>query len=108
MSDKSPPLESLSDIELKAKLNSETGRLSWLELQRFFAMGKLMRVHPSIDMLEVAFHVVKNNSQQVAQWLESQHLSYVDDQQAKAWLDEDAKLWCVVVSPWVLVQARSN
>jgi hypothetical protein len=28
----------------------------------------------------------------------------VSDEQAQHWWDEDAVLWAVVVSPWVLVQ----
>jgi len=35
-------------------------------------------------------------------------LGKVTDEQATAWVDTDALLWAVVVSPWVLVQPSGS
>ena len=40
--------------ELKAKLNLETSRIHWHDLQTYFARGQVVRVAPELDILEVA------------------------------------------------------
>ena len=40
--------------ELKAKLNLETSRICWHELQTYFARGQVVRVSPDLDLLDVA------------------------------------------------------
>ncbi len=39
---------------LKAKLNQETAKASWKELQPFFARGQTVYVAPELDLIEVA------------------------------------------------------
>lgn len=39
---------------LKAKLNQETAKANWKELQPFFARGQTVYVAPELDLIEVA------------------------------------------------------
>jgi len=93
------------DRELaRAKINSETARIPWRELQRFFAAGKLFHVHAELDLVEVACALHEDDAERVERWTAAALLGPVADEQARAWLDSEAELWAVVVKPWVLVQ----
>ena len=41
------------DVE-RARINSETSKIAWQELQRFFAQGIAVAVAPQLDLVEVA------------------------------------------------------
>jgi len=89
---------------LRAKVNMETSRIHWKELQRFFASGVAVAVSAKLDLVEVAFQMHSDNKAQFESWLSTGMIAKVSDEQASAWLVTDAELWAVVVSPWVLVQ----
>ncbi len=88
----------------RAKVNLETSRIEWKELQRFFASGAAIYVSGELDLVEVAFQVSEDNKQQVVAWMEGGQVARVTDEQALAWYEADADMWAVVVSPYVLVQ----
>ena len=93
------------DRELtRAKINSETARIPWRELQRFFAAGKVFHVHAELDLVEVACALHEDEVERVERWTAAARLGPVADEQARAWLDSETELWAVVVKPWVLVQ----
>ena len=96
-------LQQGSELE-RAKIISETARIPWLELQRFFAAGKVMLVAAELDLIDVAHALQLDNVEQVKKWTENLQLSPVSDVQAKQWVAEDASLWTVVIKPWILVQ----
>lgn len=89
---------------LRAKVNMETSRINWKELQRFFASGVAIQVSSTLDLVEVALTMHGDNKTQFESWLTSGALGKVTDQQAITWLEADSEVWAVVVSPWVLVQ----
>ncbi len=89
----------------RAKLNNETARIAWKELQRFFASGAALAVSTELDLVEVAFQISEDNQAQVVQWVNAGLLNKVTDAQALEWYDADAEVWAVVVSPYVLVQS---
>lgn len=89
---------------LRAKLNMETSRIDWKELQRFFAGGAAVEVSSKLDLVEVALQMHADNKAQIESWLSAGTLGKVTDEQAAAWLAADTEVWAVVVSPWVLVQ----
>ncbi len=90
----------------RAKVNLETSRIAWKELQRFFASGAAIYVSPDLDLVEVAFQISEDNKAQVARWMEAGQVARVTDAQAQSWYDADAEMWAVVVSPYVLVQPQ--
>lgn len=100
MIDMEPP-EPLS----REKLNQETGRIAWKELQRFFAAGRVIVVAPELDLVEVAYQISMDNKADVAKWMEQSQLGRATDDQAREWIENNTELWSVVVKPWVLVQS---
>ena len=89
---------------IRAKINSETAKIPWHELQRFFAQGKVMLVATELDLVDVAFSVQQDEVDQVRTWTDNAQLTPVSDDQARSWFDENLSVWAVVVKPWVLVQ----
>ena len=92
----------------RAKVNLETARIAWKELQRFFASGAAIHVGDELDLVEVAFQMSLDNAVLIQQWMLAGKLAKVTDAQAAAWLETDALVWAVVVSPWVLVQPSGS
>lgn len=88
----------------RTKINSETARIPWRELQRFFAAGKVYQVHADLDLVDVACALHEDDIERVRNWTDTAQLVPVADERARAWLDSEASLWAVVVKPWVLVQ----
>ena len=102
---KSPKIDpSTVDSELLEKLNRETSKIAWSELQRFFAQGAAVYVSPELDLLKVAVEISKDNAKQLEAWMQNNQVHKVTDFQAEAWLEQDLKVWAVVDAPWVLVQ----
>lgn len=89
---------------LLAKLNQETARLPWRELQRFFARGQTVAVAGDLDLLEVAVAFAEDRAELLQQWRVEGRVDSVADAQARDWLAADQSVWTVVVAPWVLVQ----
>ena len=96
------------DKLLHAKLNQETARMPWTELQRYFASGAMIVVSDELDLVDVAARIANDDTASIAQWLNENRIAKVSDVQAKAWLEADAALWTVVVKPWILVQMRAS
>lgn len=88
----------------RAKMNMETARIAWKELQRFFASGAAIFVSDELDLVEVAYQFSEDNKIEVERWLMKGLVARVSDEQARAWYEADAEMWAVVVSPYVLVQ----
>lgn len=88
----------------RAKLNRETSKIAWKELQRFFASGAALVVAEDLDLVEVALEISRDNAAQIREWMAAGKFGKVSDEQAAVWYQTDAVLWAVVVNPWVLVQ----
>jgi len=91
------------DID-RININLETAQIAWRELQRYFASGSAIFVSESLDLVEVAVQISKDNREQVAQWMNAGQIARVSDAQALEWYETDAIVWAVVVRPYVLVQ----
>ncbi len=97
-------IDTNTDALNKDKVNLETSKIAWQELQRFFASGLAVFVASELDLVEVAHQFSIDNKNQVAAWMQNQQVGLVPDAQAVAWLEADADVWAVVVKPWILVQ----
>ena len=93
---------------LYVKLLGETARITWEELQPFFARGALLWVAGEVDLVAVALAVAEDDQASVAAWLGSGHLARLEEDRAENLLARDPELWAVVVAPWVLVQERGE
>lgn len=105
MTDKSAELNT---EELRQKLNLETGRLHWSELQRHFARGVVVVVEPELDLVETAACFVEDNKTKIENWINQGQISRANDEHAKRWTESESDFWAIVVTPWVLVQEINN
>jgi len=92
----------------RAKIVSETAKIPWQELQRFFASGKVIWVANELDLVEVACALQQDDVRRVTDWKENSQLAAVSDDQARQWITNDSLLWAVAVKPWVLVQELTD
>jgi hypothetical protein len=92
----------------RAKIISETAKIPWLDLQRFFASGKVIWIAGNLDLVEVALALQQDDVQSVNNWTVNQELAAVSDDQARQWVSDDSLLWAVAIKPWVLVQELDN
>jgi hypothetical protein len=95
-------------VRLKEKLNLETAKMAWRDLQTFFASGAVIYVSPKQDLLVVAEQLAADNAALFSQWLEEGTVATVSDAQALQWFETDAVLWSVVIKPYILVQETSE
>jgi hypothetical protein len=93
-----------NDTELRLKINSETARLPWAELQRHFAQGSVVFVGPDLDLVDVAVRISHDDKDSIARWMAAGQIGKVTDEQAQAWTEGGAVLWTSVVHPFILVQ----
>ena len=92
------------DTDLRLKVNSETARLLWRELEKHFAQGNVVWIANELDLVEVAVRISHDDKITITQWMADGQLAKVTDQQALDWQAADGSLWAVVVSPFILVQ----
>ena len=95
---------SSNEAEERALINSETAKIAWQDLQRFFAQGHAIAVSHELDLVEVAYQMSCDNKAKLQVWMEANQVGPVSDKQALEWLQANAPMWSVVVRPWVLVQ----
>lgn len=98
----------LKDQELHDKINSETARIPWSELERHFSAGNVVYVSAELDLVEVALRVAHDDKASIARWMSEGKLAKVSDLQAQTWQAAQARLWASVVSPFVLVQPEKT
>ena len=91
--------------EEKAKILGETAKVSWRELERFYAQGKLILVDDTLNLVETGYSISLDDATKIIEWMENGLLLKQFDNQAKQWHEENAEVWSVVIHPWVLVQA---
>jgi hypothetical protein len=93
-----------NDTDLRLKVNRETARLPWTELLKHFAAGNVVWVANALDLVDVAVRISHDDKANISQWMNAGLVAKVSDQQAQSWLESNAELWAVVVSPFILVQ----
>lgn len=96
-----------SQQSLLEKLHSETAKMSWQELQPFFARGSVLHVSDSLDLIEVAMQFAQDQTESLRPQLEAGHIAAPSNEMARRWYQTEAVLWTVVVAPFVLVQNES-
>jgi hypothetical protein len=93
-----------NDTDLRLKINSETARLPWAELEKHFAQGSVVFVSPDLDLIDVAVRISHDDKESIARWMGEGKIGKVTDEQAQAWTEGQAALWTSVVHPFILVQ----
>lgn len=94
----------MSIDDLPQKLNLETGKITWPELQRYFARGVIIIVAAEIDLLDVAAAISSDNKIRIEDLMKRGKIIRATDEHARNWQDSNPLFWATVVAPWVLVQ----
>lgn len=93
-----------ADELLRAKLNAETGKLAWTELERHFARGVLVKVAGDLDLVDVAVAMSHDDKVTVEAWLVQGRIARASTEDALIWHAQQCQFWAVVAAPWVLIQ----
>jgi hypothetical protein len=93
-----------ADAILRAKLNAETGKLTWRELERHFARGVVIKVAGDLDLVDVAVAMSHDDKAVVEAWLTQGRIARASTDDAIAWHAQQSQFWAVVAAPWVLIQ----
>ena len=97
-----------NDTDLRIKINRETARLPWSELEKHFAQGNVVYVSAELDLVDVAVRVSHDDKDSISRWMAEGKVAKVSDVQAATWGAADSQLWASVVSPFVLVQPEKT
>lgn len=96
--------EAVDDDTLYAELVGQTARIEWAELERFFAKGHILKIAPTLDLVDVAMAIIRDRAEAVGAWQEAGEIDALDTDTARRWAAGEATLWAVVTPPWILVQ----
>ncbi len=88
----------------KAKIVAETAVVPWKDLEKFYPQGKLILVDETLNLVDVGYSISLDDATKIIEWMEQDLLVKEFDNQAKAWHNENADVWSVVINPWILVQ----
>ena len=92
--------------ELIARLNGETAKIEWHQLQKHYASGSVIAVAAGFDLIKVAIALHQDDTAQIKQWLVEELVVEVSDSQAQRWYDQNTSVWALVIPPFVLVQEK--
>ena len=95
-----------ADAKTRAKILGETARIDWQALLPHFARGAVIAVDPALDLVDVAECLQRDDAAQLKAWMDAGQVGQVSDAQALQWLEQQTRVWAVVLAPWVLVQDR--
>lgn len=94
----------MNDNLLNDKLNLETARISWNELQPHFARGAAVYVSADLDLIQTARLMADDDAAALGELMKQGRFGVVSEDQARCFLAANQAMWAVVVAPWVLVQ----
>ena len=93
-----------NEIPLKQKLNLETAKISWKELQVFFAKGSLLQIEATEDLLSVAELIAANDESAIESLILNQKIGFATPEWVKNNCTQTTPLWTLVIAPYVLCQ----
>ena len=87
-----------------AALELESGTIPWSELARHFARGVVLRLDGTVDLVDVAATLARDDVAALKARLDDGSVRRASDDDARDWVAREPEFRCVVVAPWVLVQ----
>ena len=78
-------MNNLPKDELRQQLNLETGKLTWHELQRYFARGVVVEVSSELDLVKVAEKFVLDDKKTIQAWMNNNFVTRATDETALQW-----------------------
>ena len=96
------------NLTTQQRFEKELARISFQELQKFFAKGMMVIVGNELSVIDVALKLHQDDKQVIDQWIKAGSIVRAHDEHAKKWVTQRAELMAVTVAPWVLVQEIVN
>lgn len=90
--------------EIRDKLRSDILAVGWDDLAPHFARGGLVIAAPTLDLLDAAEAIARDQLDRVQGWLQAGDLRRATDADATAWAEEHPRFQFVILQPWVLAQ----
>jgi hypothetical protein len=92
------------DNALRLKIRRETETIVFNDLAMFYARGQIIAVGGTLNLVEVAFEMSRDNSALIEDLMQRKLIRRMDDDSARQWFADRTVVLTTVVSPWVLVQ----
>ena len=92
------------DYALRLKIRRETETIVFNDLATFYAKGQIIEVSGTLNLVEVAFEMSRDNSALIEVLMQRKLIRRMDDGSARQWFADRTVVLTTVVSPWVLVQ----
>jgi len=94
-------------LSLKERLNLETAKISWKELEVFFAKGNLLTVSSGQNLINVAEQIASDKQNEIESLILSKNIEFASPSWVKENCANNPTLWAVVVAPYVVCQLSS-
>jgi len=94
----------MNTTELRETLESESGTITWQELEKHFARGVLRVVSEDSKLIDIALFIAENNTDEITSALANNNILEPNSSQAKNWQQKNSSFLSVVVAPFVLIQ----
>jgi hypothetical protein len=94
---------------LRVELEKSLGPAEWSLIRKQMAKDTVILVSPSLELIEVALAVAKNEESRVQEWIVSGAVRKPDLDMLTSWEKTPERTFlCVVVQPFVLIQTLGN
>ena len=94
----------MNEQDTLRRLNQETAKIHWQELQRYYAGGNMVEIDIDLDLVKTGAEIVNDNTALIESLIKGKKITPVDDNRATHWHEQNQLLWALVVKPWILVQ----
>lgn len=94
-------------MELKNELLKNIGTASWKELEVHFTADTLICVKPDLDILSVGEDIALDKAEKIRNLLQTGQLFKPSAADVTLWRRSEQKFLCLIVAPFVLIQAGS-
>lgn len=92
--------------DLRQKLKEDIDEAPWSALVRHFAFGRVYVVRAPWNLLDAALALHQDAAAEVKDAIRQKHLEQPTPDEVKDWTARNAKFDMLVISPFVLIQAR--
>lgn len=96
------------NLTTQQRFEKELAKISFQELQKFFAKGMMIIVSEQLDVIDVAMKLHRDDVKAIQQWIDEAKIVRAHDDHAKQWVENRVEFNAVTVAPWVLVQEMRN
>lgn len=93
-----------SELSLHQKLNLETAKICWKEIEMFFAKGNLLQVSSGLDLVTIAEQIASDQQPQIEALILNKKIEFATPDWVKKNCQSSTELWAVVVAPYVICQ----